>query len=368
MWSNAKVPEFADHLNNDILDRIKRGLGNPDTPIDFIVKELQELFVNAADETLGAEREYEIDISKKSRPIRFDRETRRIRNRYYAAKRANDGSEEKQKDVIKASKEYKKAVSKAKALQRKKKIQKLRNSKSKNPKYYWSVLGNKNNHKIRSSNITPTLDYFYNEFKNLAGNGSHEVQSITLDENKEETRVPIINRELAEQILNTSFTAEEIYLCVKRLKNGKACGIDKILNEFIKSTFDKMKQVYVDLFNRVLATGQIPESWTVGTILPIYKNKGDRMDFNNYRDITILSCLGKLFTSVINSRLNKFADETKLINENQTGFRKNYSTLDHIFLLKNLIDLSVINNQKLYCAFVDYKKSLRHSMEKCFMA
>ena len=78
-----------------------------------------------------------------------------------------------------------------------------------------------------------------------------------------------------------------------------------------------MKQVYVDLFNRVLATGQIPESWTVGTILPIYKNKGDRMDFNNYRGITILSCLGKLFTSVINSRLNKFADETKLINENQ---------------------------------------------------
>ena len=178
-----------------------------------------------------------------------------------------------------------------------------------------------------------------------------------MDENEEETNIPIIKRELAEQILNESFTVEEIYLCLKRLKNGKACGIDKILNEFIKSTFDKMKQVYVDLFNRVLATGQIPESWTVGTIMPIYKNKGDRMDFNNYRGITILSCLGKLFTSVINSRLNKFADETKLINENQTGFRKNYSTLDHIFLLKNLIDLSVINNQKLYCAFVDYKKA-----------
>ena len=47
-------------------------------------------------------------MNKKSRPIRFDRETCRITNRYYAARRANDGSEEKQKDVIKASKEYKK--------------------------------------------------------------------------------------------------------------------------------------------------------------------------------------------------------------------------------------------------------------------
>ena len=131
MWSNAKVSEFADHLNNDILDRIKRGLGNPDTPIDFIVKELQELFVNAADETLGTEREYEIDISKKNRPIRFDRETRRIRNRYYAAKRANDGSEEKQKDVIKASKEYKKSRFQSKSPAEKEKDSKVKEFKIK---------------------------------------------------------------------------------------------------------------------------------------------------------------------------------------------------------------------------------------------
>ena len=53
-----------------------------------------------------------------------------------------------------------------------------------------------------------------------------------------------------------------------------------------------MKHVYVDLFNRVLNSGQIPESWTIGMIMPIYKNKGDKGDFDNYRGITILSCLG----------------------------------------------------------------------------
>ena len=123
--------------------------------------------------------------------------------------------------------------------------------------------------------------------------------------------------------------------------------------------FDKMKQIYVELFNRILNEGQIPESWTIGMIVPIYKNKGDKGDFNNYRGITLLSCLGKLFASVINNRLNKFAEETKLINENQTGFRKDYSTLDHVFLLKSFIDIFVTNEiQKLYCAFVDYKKTL----------
>ena len=72
----------------------------------------------------------------------------------------------------------------------------------------------------------------------------------------------------------------------------------------------------------------------------------------------ILSCLGKLFTSVINARLNRYADEINLINENQTGFRKKSSTIDHMFLLKNIIDIFVKNsNHKLYCAFVDYKKA-----------
>ena len=68
------------------------------------------------------------------------------------------------------------------------------------------------------------------------------------------------NTDLTDQILNAEFTVDEIYLRVKEIKNGKACGIDKISNEYIKSTFEKMKFVYVDLFNRVLNDGQIPEA------------------------------------------------------------------------------------------------------------
>ena len=83
-----------------------------------------------------------------------------------------------------------------------------------------------------------------------------------------------------------------------------------------------MKEIYASLFNRILNEGKIPESWAIGMITPIYKNKGDKGDFNNYRGITILSCLGKLFTSIINTRLNRYANATNLINENQTGFRK----------------------------------------------
>ena len=290
--------------------------------------------------------------------MKFTRETRNIRNKYYNAKRLNNGTDERKAEVANASKTYKRAVWKEKALSRKQIIKELRNAKTKNPKFYWSVLNRHSNKWYNSNKNTPSLDNFFEGFKALSGTDSHGEftnDPMDIDESSDENEG---NRELADQILNSEFTLEEIYLRVKDLKNGKAAGTDKILNEFIKSTFHEMKFVYVDLFNRVLSDGKIPESWTIGMITPIYKNKGDKMDVNNYRGITILSCLGKLFTSVINARLNKYADEVELINENQTGFRKKYSTIDHMFLLKNIIDIFVKNsNQKLYCAFVDYKKA-----------
>ena len=61
---------------------------------------------------------------------------------------------------------------------------------------------------------------------------------------------------------------------------------------------------YVLLFNLVLDHGYIPESWMLCIIKPIYKNKGDRNDPDSYRAITLVSNLGKVFTGILNSRLN----------------------------------------------------------------
>ena len=100
-----------------------------------------------------------------------------------------------------------------------------------------------------------------------------------------------------------------------------------------------MLSVFTTLFNLVLESGFIPKSWTCGFFKPIYKNKGSVADANNYRGITILSCLGKLFTSVLNNRLNEYLDSMNMIGEEQVGFKKGYSTLDHIIVFKTLIDI-----------------------------
>lgn len=115
--------------------------------------------------------------------------------------------------------------------------------------------------------------------------------------------------------------------------------------------------LYVSLFNSILDAGIIPESWSIGNICPIYKNKGDPLLPENYRPITLLRCLGKLFTSVLNNRLTRFLDEHELLSETQTGFRKDYSTLDNIFTLHSLIELLKSQRKKLFCCFIDFSRA-----------
>jgi hypothetical protein len=77
-------------------------------------------------------------------------------------------------------------------------------------------------------------------------------------------------------------------------------GEDEIINEYIKSTVNQF-------INFIFDNGIMPNSWLIGMIKPIYKNKGDKFDPKNYRPITIVSCLGKLFTAILNERLTEFS-------------------------------------------------------------
>ena len=115
--------------------------------------------------------------------------------------------------------------------------------------------------------------------------------------------------------------------------------------------------IYTKLFNLILDTGIIPESWTIGVIKPIYKNKGNPKAPENYCPITLLSCFGKLFTLIINNRLNKYCEEHNTINRCQAGFRKKHSTTDNLFILKSLIDILQSQHEKLFCCFVDFKQA-----------
>jgi hypothetical protein len=77
----------------------------------------------------------------------------------------------------------------------------------------------------------------------------------------------------------------------------------------------------------------------------------------HFRPITILSCFGKLFTSILLKRLNHYSEQFSVLNESQCGFRKGYSTVDNIFVLHSFFELIKLKKKKFFAAFVDFEKA-----------
>ena len=121
--------------------------------------------------------------------------------------------------------------------------------------------------------------------------------------------------------------------------------------EHIKATMPIMINIYENLFDLILDTGFIPSSWTTGIIKPVYKNKSNKNEPQTNHTGELL------FTSILNNRLNTYANENDILKPNHVGFRKGFSTADNIFIMHALIHIINGCKRKVYCAFVDFKSA-----------
>ena len=157
--------------------------------------------------------------------------------------------------------------------------------------------------------------------------------------------------------LDYLITELEIRTAAKKLKNNKSPFSDKIKNEMIKSSLNQLMPVYLKLFNAVLSSGTMPQTWCGGLITPIFKS-GTKNDPSNYRGICISGCLGKLFCSILNQRLLEHVQSLDILHKSQIGFLANNRTADHVLTLRTLIDKYVNCHQtKVYACFVDFRKA-----------
>lgn len=342
-WVKDKSDAFSSVISrewvNSMVDLIDSGLVDS---VDQIANEIREQFTLAASTTLRPGRN-----AQKGRRVSkpwFNLDCLEKRKMYRNAKKNYRLSKsiQEREAMIRSSKGYKKAINKAVKEHKQVVIKKLRNLKKSDPKEYWKILSG---HKPKEKNVLP-IDEFFEHFRDL-GNVAEEDDTSQQD-------VLLAN---SNETLNGLFTHEEIAKAIKRLPNNKCPGIDNILNEYIKATAEIVVPLYVRFFNYILTVGEVPREWLIGMVLPIYKGKGDKKVADNYRGIALLSCMGKLFTSLLNDRIGHFCKENHTILENQAGFRRFYSTTDHIFLLKNIVDLYLEQKKKLYCVFIDYRKA-----------
>jgi len=239
--------------------------------------------------------------------------------------------------------------------------EKLTNFDSNKPSEFWKLWHSLN---INSSNPSTLImdkfeSYFTNQVKPPNVNyfdKSHMAQIESLVNNLKCNPPTIPEQNLSDEICNGSITEEEIKTHILKLKLKKASGTDAIPGEFIKAGIEKLKGPLHGVINYLFDTGEWPDIWAEGLISPIHK-KGSINIEDNYRKVTVMSAVGKVFESILNSRLTLRNLVLDMDDKLQFGFKNDARTTDNMFILNSLIQRQRLKNKPLYVCFVDFTKA-----------
>ena len=155
----------------------------------------------------------------------------------------------------------------------------------------------------------------------------------------------------------------DVSLIISKLKNKKG-NIHEIPVSLIKFNRDILSPPLSFLINQSINTGKFPQVLKHATVIPIYK-KGPQNEIGNYRPISILNVISKIFESFMKINLVQYLDSKFIINQNQFGFRQGLSTFDMLNSFTQDIYNSLDKQNSLLSIFVDFTKAfdtVRHDI------
>ena len=161
------------------------------------------------------------------------------------------------------------------------------------------------------------------------------------------------NFDFSSDDLNCELTFLEVSKAIDRAKCGKAYL--EIPNEVMKNK--NAKSILHRFFNLCFVTGLNPSDWDYSNIKPIPKPDQDPRDPLLNRCLTLMCCVAKIYSSILNARLQKYLEQNKILVDEQNGFRASRSCIDHIFVL-----VSVLRNIKQFLLLAGW----RHRMPTHF--
>jgi len=141
-----------------------------------------------------------------------------------------------------------------------------------------------------------------------------------------------------------SILREEVEEAIRRLKNGKAAGIDNIPGELIHNGGKPVIDVLHRLCEQIWRTNAWPKQWVQYVIIPLPK-KGNLRKCENYRTISLVSHPSKVLLRVLLNRLQPQVESC--IADEQAGFRAGRSTIEPILNLRTLCEKYVEHNMPL---------------------
>ena len=165
-----------------------------------------------------------------------------------------------------------------------------------------------------------------------------------------DVHVPVMGDENEREI-----TKEEVKRALNETKTDKAAGMDGVKAEMLKEGGMTALEWLVRVFDICFMLSLVPVEWVIACIVPLYKGKGDMNECSNFRGISLLSVVGKVYGRIL---INRIRDKTEnVIAEVQSGFRKCRGCIDQIFIVRQICEKYLSRGKDVYFAFLDLEKA-----------
>ena len=244
-----------------------------------------------------------------------------------------------------------------------------------NPRVFWQQLRrlgpnkrnsipmeiyNESNQIIYDTNLV--LNKWKTDFENLYADNTKETKDLSDIIKNINYHIALIENNMIDPLyesnkkLNSIISFHEVESAVMKTKNFKSAGIDQIPYDVLKNnvTISALHK----FFNLVFDYSIVPSLWLKSLILPIPKSgSDDPCDPMNYRGISLICCIAKIYGSILNKRLLTYLDANQLLVEEQNGFRGQRSCNEHIFSLFSILRNRLNTGQDTFAAFIDLRKA-----------
>ena len=151
-------------------------------------------------------------------------------------------------------------------------------------------------------------------------------------------------------------TETMVHLLLEGINPDKAVGIDNMTGRFLKDGSEILKKPITQLINLSIRTSKFPDGCKIAKLKPLHK-KGSFLEPKNYRPISLLPIVSKLFEKIIHDQTQQYLDEKKILYTYQSGFRAKHSTSTCLSLLQNKILNGFDKGQLTGMILIDLQKA-----------
>ena len=225
-----------------------------------------------------------------------------------------------------------------------------------NSKKTWSILNNIIKGSTFSNYLNTTLSaddfnlYFSNVGKNLAKDfNSNSGCNSNL-------HVHYLSSHNTNTFYLTPVTNSEIFNIIIHTNNKNSTEIYNINMSLIKQLNTELSPILCSLFNKSFNEGVFPDCFKIAKVIPLHK-KGNKNILDNFRPISLLPQFSKNYEKLFKKRLLCFINKYNILNDNQFGFRQNYSTEDALHHLSETVCAELENTNNCAVLSIDLKKA-----------